>query len=266
MRAIILLALVGAALAVPQHGSRIVGGEATTIQEYPYMSSMIYSWWGIFPSQACGGSLITATSVLSAAHCYHGDPASLWSVRLGSTQASSGGSLHAVSQLVVHAQYNGNTLVNDIALVRLASPAQFSANIATVPIAGANYNVPDGTQLFAIGWGTLWSGGPGSENLQHVDVNVINHQLCAERYAYLKTQPGYGGWPDITPEMLCVGILDVGGKDACQGDSGGPLSHRAPTGDVLVGITSWGFGCADPFYPGVNVRLSSYVDWVLANA
>lgn len=51
-----------------------------------------------------------------------------------------------------------------------------------------------------------------SEQLRLVNVNVINQELCAARYAYLKMQPGYELWPDISDGMLCAGILDVGGK------------------------------------------------------
>lgn len=105
------------------------------------------------------------------------------------------------------------------------------------------------------------SNGPSSQQLMHVDVEIINQKLCAERYAYLKNQPGFGGWPDVTDNMLCAGILDVGGKDACQGDSGGPLAHNK---DVIVGVTSWGFECAHPFYPGVNARISRYTSWITA--
>lgn len=97
----------------------------------------------------------------------------------------------------------------------------------------------------------------------HVDVNIINQTLCAERYAYLKTLPGFQNWPDVTNGMLCAGILNVGGKDACQGDSGGPLAH---SGRIIVGVTSWGYACADSFYPGVNARVSHFSSWIVENA
>ncbi|GBP00090.1 Trypsin CFT-1 [Eumeta japonica] len=259
MRALILLALLGAALAVPRNPQRIVGGENTSIERYPYMSNMQYGWWGIIWYQACGGSLITTTSVLSAAHCYEGDRPSDWRVILGTTFASSGGTTHMVSALVLHQQYSSWTLDNDVAIVRLSSPAVLSATVGTARIAGTNYNLADNTAVFSIGWGTLSPGGSSPEILQHVQVYTINQNVCAERYAYLKTQPGFAGWPDITPGMLCAGVLDVGGRDACQGDSGGPLAHQ---GDIVVGITSWGYSCAHATYPGVNARVSQYSNWI----
>ncbi|XP_022814892.1 trypsin CFT-1-like [Spodoptera litura] len=262
MRVLVLLALLGSALAAPNNPSRIVGGSATTIQNYPYMSNMQFLWWGFFWSQTCGGSLLTPYSVLSAAHCFYGDQASQWRVVLGSTWASSGGRPHQVSQLVLHPQYDRATLEHDVAIVRLNNPAVYSSTVQPVSIAGANYNLADGTAVTHIGWGAIWSDGPSSQQLMHVDVNIINQKLCADRYAYLKTQPNFENWPDITDNMLCAGILDVGGKDACQGDSGGPLAHN----NVIVGVISWGYECADPFYPGVNARVSRYASWISANA
>lgn len=88
----------------------------------------------------------------------------------------------------------------------------------------------------------------------------VNQEICAARYAYLKTLPGFENWPDVTPGMLCAGVLDVGGRDACQGDSGGPLVHN---GNILVGVTSWGYRCAEAEYPGVNARVSFYSAWIV---
>lgn len=76
-------------------------------------------------------------------------------MRLGTSFASSGGTEHAVSQLILHSLYNDNTLDNDIAIVRLATPATFGANVGVASIAGSNYNLADGTVVTAIGWGTL---------------------------------------------------------------------------------------------------------------
>ncbi|XP_028171023.1 trypsin, alkaline A-like [Ostrinia furnacalis] len=63
-------------------------------------------------------------------------------------------------------------------------------------------------------------------------------------------------------ERRCSGWLDVGGRDQCQGDSGGPLFHNG----VVVGVCSFGYGCALPGFPGVNARVSSFINWISSNA
>ncbi|XP_059046580.1 trypsin, alkaline B-like [Achroia grisella] len=263
MRAVVLLTLIGAAVAVRPHWSRIVGGNPTTVEEYPYMTNMQYHLFGLLWIQACGGSLITSRAVLSAAHCYQGDRPSDWRVRVGTSYAASGGQIIAVSELITHPDYQSSTFLADVTIVRLASSAIFSNSVGVARIPGVTYVVPDGTTVTAVGWGTLAPGGPLPEQLQSVDINIINQEICAERYDYLRTQPGFQNAPRVLDDMLCAGILDVGGKDACQGDSGGPLAHQ---GDIIVGITSWGYLCAHHFYPGVNVRVSVYTDWIVANA
>ena len=62
----------------------------------------------------------------------------------------------------------------------------------------------------------------------------------------------------ISDNMFCAGLLGVGGKDACQGDSGGPVVQNG----VVVGVVSWGAGCADAKYPGVKTRIGNYVNWI----
>ncbi|KAJ8730758.1 hypothetical protein PYW08_002171 [Mythimna loreyi] len=263
MRVVILLALVGSALAVPKNINRIVGGSPTTIDKYPYMSNMQYGLHTIWWYTACGGSLLTTTSVLSAAHCYYGDVTEEWRVILGTSDRWVGGTMHPVSQLVLHAEYSHATLDNDIAIIRLSVPAVYSDVIKPARIPGSNYVLADNTSLTTVGWGEVSEEDPYPHQLHHVDVYSINQELCVERYAYLKTQPGYEQYYDVTDNMLCAGILDVGGRDSCSGDSGGPLAHH---NDIIVGVVSWGYLCAHPVYPGVYARVSRYTDWIVANA
>ncbi|XP_041983200.1 trypsin, alkaline A-like [Aricia agestis] len=99
-------------------------------------------------------------------------------------------------------------------------------------------------------------GGSASPVLLDVTIYTVNTDECADRYLTLPT-PGI-----VTENMICAGILDVGGKDACQGDSGGPLYY----GDnILVGVVSWGHGCANETYPGISTAVGSYTQWILDN-
>ncbi|CAG9578682.1 unnamed protein product [Danaus chrysippus] len=262
MRVLILLAILGAVSANPRKVVRIVGGKDTTIERYPFMSAMLEnSFWGL--RQICGGSVITNRAIVSAAHCFGRVTPFTLRVRLGSTYASSGGQVQEVSRIIMHPQYNSRLLVHDVAVIRLQNSVVMSNQIQVARIAGPQYTLPDNTRLDVIGWGDTSYKGRPSEILQHVSVNIINQRICTERYEHLRTLPGKENHPGVTPEMICTGILDIGGKDACEGDSGGPVVHG---GNVLVGITSWGHECAHPVYPGVNVRVSSYADWISTNA
>ena len=77
----------------------------------------------------------------------------------------------------------------------------------------------------------------------------MDQETCNEDYS------GY----DITDKMICAGQK---GKDSCQGDSGGPLVAYKDGSPVLVGVVSWGVGCALEGYPGVYARVSAFVDWI----
>ena len=97
----------------------------------------------------------------------------------------------------------------------------------------------------------LQEGGLVAEKLQKVQVPFVPTEQCQSNYA----SSGY----EITDGMICAGEK---GKDSCQGDSGGPMISEGPEGKVLVGVVSWGIGCAREGYPGVYARVSNFADWI----
>jgi hypothetical protein len=103
----------------------------------------------------------------------------------------------------------------------------------------------------ALGWGKTAPGPDGrySAILIEVRVYLSDRKRCA-------AQPGYRGAVDET--VLCAA---GGGRDTCTGDSGGPLVADT-AGRMLIGIVSWGRGCADQNSPGVYTRVSAYADWI----
>ncbi|CAK1602326.1 unnamed protein product [Parnassius mnemosyne] len=252
---IVLLALcLAAVLAVPVKEEKIIGGSVTTIEQYPFAASLLYTWNLSTYRHACGGTIINNRSVLTASHCFGGNSPSRWRMRLGSTWTSSGGTVYNSAEIIRHPNYDRLTLDNDVAVLRAASTFSFSNSVRAAGIAGANYNLADNQAVWAIGWGATEIGGSVSDQLRHVQIWTVNQATCRSRYAEVSMT--------ITDNMLCSGWLDVGGRDQCQGDSGGPLIHN----NVVVGVCSFGEQCALARYPGVNARVSRYTSWIQSNA
>ena len=98
-------------------------------------------------------------------------------------------------------------------------------------------------QYKSLGLGALTQGGNVASQLQHVELQFVTRDTCNAAYD--------GG---VTDAMMCAQDTL---KDSCQGDSGGPLYDSE--NKVLIGVVSWGYGCAQPQYPGVYSQVSSEV-------
>ncbi|MBC8164316.1 MAG: serine protease [Bryobacteraceae bacterium] len=224
---------------------RIVGGVNTDIKEHPWQVALNFPEVG----GLCGGSLIQDRWVLTAAHCFPSstDPKSA-QVKAGATNYRQGGAWTEVEKVFVHEAYNASTYENDIALVRLKSAT--AGDI--IPLAEPSQPLKACDKLEVTGWGRTSEGGQTADILQKGEILYIENDTCNASNAYNGA---------IKSGMMCAGFRD-GGVDSCQGDSGGPLVLNGNDGPVLIGVVSWGEGCAKKLRYGVYTRLAKYRDWV----
>ncbi|KAK2863577.1 hypothetical protein Q5P01_003110 [Channa striata] len=155
-----------------------------------------------------------------------------------------------VTQVIKHPSYDPIKLCNDITLLKLSSPVNFTNYIWPICLAASDSTFYTGTNVWVTGWGKT-EDGVMSTNLREAEVQIVGNRQCNCDYAFI----------NITDSMICAG-LRAGGKSTCQGDSGGPLVRKQNGRWVQGGITSFAIGCALPKIPAVFTRVSSYQSWI----
>ncbi|XP_042160788.1 serine protease hepsin-like [Oncorhynchus tshawytscha] len=241
---------------------RIVSGVDARQGSWPWQVSLQYD--GV---HQCGGSIISDRWIVSAAHCFpeRNRQVSRWRVLLGSIYnklTHKNVRVLEVKTVVYHSSYlpfvdpNIDDNSRDIAVLALAQPLHFTDYIQPVCLPHYGQRLIDGQIGTVTGWGNVGYYGTLADVLQEANVPIINDAVC--------NAPDYYD-NQITTSMFCAGF-EKGGTDACQGDSGGPFVAEDSLSKAsryrLLGVVSWGTGCAMAKKPGVYTRVSRFLPWI----
>lgn len=225
-------------------------------------------------SYICGGSFVSSTQIVTAAHCFY-DPDGRLMTTVSAARGDgrtwpSSSSFVSAAKVDIHSGYSPSSEVYDIALITLSRPVTGVPTVVIPTLAQWSALASGGSVVTSAGWGTTSSGGNSPDDFLVADLRVIPDTVCASAGSTYRvgsvTYEGIGRAFDPS-QMVCAGGATSAGRpiDTCQGDSGGPLV----SGTTLVGIVSWGIGCAGydegqpiRLTPGVYTRLGTFLPWL----
>uniref|UniRef100_A0A8C3TBI4 Peptidase S1 domain-containing protein n=1 Tax=Chelydra serpentina TaxID=8475 RepID=A0A8C3TBI4_CHESE len=254
---------------------RILNGQAAKDGAWPWQVSV-----QMYGSHNCGGSLISESWVVSAAHCF--DPPvvnSAYRVQLGEKRIfdqTRNQTFSSVKRVILNPSFDSASHQSDIALVELENPILLTAAISPVCLLDASVRVPAETPCWVTGWGNRL---PQSDHslslfrpyLMEVEVRTVDAAVCNRRFREALKQPA--GSNPIKEDMLCAGSMEgYKGFTSLCGDGGGPLVCERNGTWYLAGIVSWlmsttvnGVTSVASGYPGVYNRPNAHNEWIQKN-
>lgn len=234
---------------------KITGGTDADIADFPWQ---VFYISGNF---RCGGTIIGENWILTAAHCTEDSngnliPASEMSVKVGATDPSNllEGKTYDVSDVIVHEGFNSQSLVNDIALLKLNQPINY-INATPIRLITSDDVAEGAADPGVMSWVTGWG-------LTNVTPEVFPNILQKVQLPIVSNAQASVVWKTIPSTDIMAGYLN-GNKDACNGDSGGPLVVPVFGEYKIAGIVSWGSSDCNTY--GGYTRVSDFETWIRAN-
>jgi len=240
--------------------NRIVGGKEVNPQgKLPYQV-MFYPCMPSGQCGLCGGTIVNKKFVITAAHC--------WDSRFTNLRViveehsicdgiNEGGKVITVKTATMHPNYNKKTLDNDIAVLELSEELTFTDKIKPACLPSSATKDFSGTASTISGWGGTIGYGPNDQQPQQP-------QQCGLKETMVKVLAGSDSkcsralGTSSSTIKLCAWSKDT---DTCQGDSGGPLTVPENGKYTLVGVVSYGWGCASST-PGIYARVQGFLPWI----
>jgi len=258
---------------------RIVGGDVVKPNSIPWQVAIFVG--DSLDSIHCGGTILCPNFIMTAGHCFnlkdHGieypPPADLFTIGAGEHDLSSKGataSVHKSKAFHRHPDFKnfGTHQDKDFAIMELSEPIVMRKEAKALFLPSpTDTNFGADTKFLVSGWGTMKAGldnGQTSQLLNSVTLPWISEDDCNKAYKDPKDYYGQKIQFSVADDNICAGVLGKGKIDACSGDSGGPLAWIDTKAEEvkLIGVVSWGFGCAKSDSPGVFGRVTSVLDWI----
>lgn len=246
----------------------VVGGETVKRGAWPWLVA-IYLKGVRGSSFNCGGILISAGTVVTAAHClrlsdrtYQPHDVVLYLGRNNIVDPIDSDVKAAyVKQIIVHNDYmtNGTSYDADIAIILLQERVQFTEFIRPICLWSGDDSVSgiEGQLGTVVGWGRDEVGNALTAEPKKITIPVVSEAEClrsSDTYRYITSQ-----------RTFCAGDRD--GTGPCNGDSGSGLAFKIDNKWMLRGIVS--AALADPISSTCNLGeyvvftdVAKFVGWI----